>query len=198
MRGGPWPFDNAMVVVEEYDGLRDHTFVAFLTIRVWVQLKNLPPALKSDMVGRIIGATLGSVFEVDRLNVLYMAFVVMVRIKLDLESKEVQAHANNGCWSSLLLRENGGNLFSDFDPLTHPHPELLSSTHTWPGYDVDITGPEGLDVFCCGFYDGSSFELSPELLGFSLTNKFDAHLGCDIDITRLEGLDVFCGGFYDG
>jgi hypothetical protein len=63
LSGGSWWFDKAMVVVVAYNVLSDPSLLDLHIIRVSVQLKNLPHALKFEKVGWSIGANVGPVLK---------------------------------------------------------------------------------------------------------------------------------------
>lgn len=87
LRSGIWHFDNAMVVVAKYDRLLNPTLVELNAIKVWVQIQNLHPFLKSKKVAcSIIGATLGMMLIIDRLSVVSMSTMVRVRIDLEVDA----------------------------------------------------------------------------------------------------------------
>lgn len=72
-----------MVVVALYDNLLDLALVEPNTIKVWVQIRSLPPApLKLEKVASSVRATLGLVLFVDQLGVVPVLSAIWVRIDL--------------------------------------------------------------------------------------------------------------------
>ena len=63
--GGPWCFQRAMIVLNDYDGFSDIRQVPLDFIRVWVVITGLPPALMTEATVRLVGETIGSVIRID-------------------------------------------------------------------------------------------------------------------------------------
>lgn len=65
MRGSPWSFDNALLLLSATDGKEDPLSVKLETQGFWIRVSGLPPCLLSRAMGRKIGSFLGDVAEVD-------------------------------------------------------------------------------------------------------------------------------------
>ncbi|KAM5572397.1 hypothetical protein ABKV19_012454 [Rosa sericea] len=46
LRGGPWYFQRAPVIIHEYDGLKSPTAIQMNDLFFWVKLRNIPPTLE--------------------------------------------------------------------------------------------------------------------------------------------------------
>ena len=69
LKDGSWFYGRALFVVTEYDGLFDAASVPILTFPVWVEVIGLPPALMTTEVVKLLGATLGHVYNLDWLGI---------------------------------------------------------------------------------------------------------------------------------
>ncbi|XP_042964509.1 uncharacterized protein LOC122298706 [Carya illinoinensis] len=63
--GRPWLFDNHLLVMKLYDGLRPPHKMDFSQKKMWVQMYNLPLACVNEGRGKLIGESIGRVEEVD-------------------------------------------------------------------------------------------------------------------------------------
>lgn len=67
-------------------GVIERMFVDFNTIRVWVQIRNLPPALKSKNVVRNIGTMPRTIIIVDGFSAVLILSVVCVQVEMTVYS----------------------------------------------------------------------------------------------------------------
>lgn len=65
MRGGPWKFDNAMLVLSCTDGGADPCSVQLNTQNFWIRIRGFPPKLLSKAMGTRLGNILGFFVEFD-------------------------------------------------------------------------------------------------------------------------------------
>jgi hypothetical protein len=85
LEGRPWVFGGSLFVTEDYDGRAQPTDFLFDKAAFWVRMINLPLACMSEVVGRKIGETLGSVEVVDtKANGMGWGEHLRVKICLDL------------------------------------------------------------------------------------------------------------------
>ncbi|KAM5578331.1 hypothetical protein ABKV19_008576, partial [Rosa sericea] len=101
LRGGPWRFNQAPVVMQEYDGIALPHSVALDALFFWVRITNIPPLFEDKDTIRDIAAIAGRVIELDdklfdttgkiRVRVshaLYKPFFLKKRVKLASEIEE--------------------------------------------------------------------------------------------------------------
>lgn len=69
VKGGPWFFGKAMVVLASYDGFGDPTKVELTAFPVWVNIIGLPPALVTSEAALLVDETRGSVLQVDKVGI---------------------------------------------------------------------------------------------------------------------------------
>ncbi|KAK1550870.1 hypothetical protein Q3G72_026149 [Acer saccharum] len=65
LAGGPWSFDNALIVLEEPAGKGAIRSLKFSTAEFWVQISNIPMLCMTMDIGRFLGGIIGEVREVD-------------------------------------------------------------------------------------------------------------------------------------
>ncbi|KAK3222272.1 hypothetical protein Dsin_009297 [Dipteronia sinensis] len=63
--GGPWSFDNALIVFEEPEGRGDIQGMQFRQADFWVQIHNVPMLCMAAEIGRFLGSVIGEVKEID-------------------------------------------------------------------------------------------------------------------------------------
>ncbi|KAL5551962.1 hypothetical protein UlMin_002138 [Ulmus minor] len=63
--GGPWCFQNKLLVLEEPTGVGDYSKMSFSNTPFWIQLHNIPVFCMSETVGSILGNMVGTVQEVE-------------------------------------------------------------------------------------------------------------------------------------
>ncbi|TXG70236.1 hypothetical protein EZV62_005171 [Acer yangbiense] len=61
--GGPWSFDNALIIFEEPKGRREIRDMQFKLAEFWVQLHNVPMLCMTAEIGRFLGSIIGNVVE---------------------------------------------------------------------------------------------------------------------------------------
>lgn len=59
MRGGPWKFDNAMLILAKTDGGSDPTSVQLTSQNIRIRVRGLPPKLLTKAMGKRLGNILG-------------------------------------------------------------------------------------------------------------------------------------------
>ncbi|XP_059436749.1 uncharacterized protein LOC132169801 [Corylus avellana] len=65
LEGRPWIFEGSLFAVEDFDGVTPPAEIEFDKVSFWVRMINLPLACMCKEVGFQIGASVGSVEEVD-------------------------------------------------------------------------------------------------------------------------------------
>jgi hypothetical protein len=65
MEGRPWLFDGNLVAIAEFDGFTPPTQMIFEKAAFWVRMYNLPLACMGSTIGHQIGATIGTMEEVE-------------------------------------------------------------------------------------------------------------------------------------
>ncbi|KAH7548541.1 hypothetical protein JRO89_XS14G0159300 [Xanthoceras sorbifolium] len=65
LEGGPWNFDNALLVPEIPTGFGDFTNMEFRWTTFWIQIHNIPPICMTKQVGIQLGQHIGTVKEID-------------------------------------------------------------------------------------------------------------------------------------
>ncbi|KAL5758173.1 hypothetical protein ACOSP7_020784 [Xanthoceras sorbifolium] len=63
--GGPWSFDNALLILEEPIGNRDLANMKFERVMFWVQIHNGPLLCMTRDIGTFLGGLIGDVAELD-------------------------------------------------------------------------------------------------------------------------------------
>lgn len=66
--GGPWSFDNALLVLNGISPGEDPTKVPLVDIDFWIQIYDLPVGYMSEAVGKQLGNFFGSFLEYDSNN----------------------------------------------------------------------------------------------------------------------------------
>lgn len=59
MNGGPWSFDNSMLVLEQIPEGHDPLKVPLWWLNIWIQVHDLPSGFMSEAVGRQLGDFFG-------------------------------------------------------------------------------------------------------------------------------------------
>ncbi|XP_059455041.1 uncharacterized protein LOC132185261 [Corylus avellana] len=86
LEGRPWVFEGSLFAVEDFDGVTPQAEIEFEKVAFWVRMLNMPLACMCKDVGLQIGASLGSVEEVDTDEEgIGWGEYLRVRIKLDLK-----------------------------------------------------------------------------------------------------------------
>lgn len=68
INGGPWSFDNALLVTSVIKQGEDPTKVPLVEVDIWVQIYDLPVGLMSETVGKQLGNFFGSFLQYDSNN----------------------------------------------------------------------------------------------------------------------------------
>lgn len=85
LRGGPWSFDNAMIVMAEVPKGEEPLNVPLWHVNMWLQIFDLPSGFISEAVGKQLGDFFGTFLEYDSKNntSLWREFM-RIRVKLDI------------------------------------------------------------------------------------------------------------------
>lgn len=67
-KGGPWSFDNALLVMNVIKTGEDPTKVALVEMDFWIQIYNLPVGYMSEAIGKQLGNFFGTFIEYDAKN----------------------------------------------------------------------------------------------------------------------------------
>ncbi|XP_062007499.1 uncharacterized protein LOC133724697 [Rosa rugosa] len=65
-KGGPWGFQRAMILLNDYDGFSEIPAVKLDFVWIWVALQGIPLGILTEPTVRLVGGTIGEVLEVDR------------------------------------------------------------------------------------------------------------------------------------
>lgn len=68
MNGGPWSFDNAMLLIQEIGLGEEPLKVALWHLDIWIQIHDLPNGFMSEVVGQQLGNFFGSFVTYDPKN----------------------------------------------------------------------------------------------------------------------------------
>ncbi|KAL5566911.1 hypothetical protein UlMin_030075 [Ulmus minor] len=83
--GGPWCYQNKLLVLEEPTGVGDYSKMSFSKAPFWVQLHNIPVFCMSKTVGSILGNMVGLVQEVEcNQDELCLGTFIRVRVIVDI------------------------------------------------------------------------------------------------------------------
>ncbi|KAL6228176.1 hypothetical protein ACLB2K_002130 [Fragaria x ananassa] len=82
-KGGPWAYQRAMIIINDYDGFSDIEQVPLNFLWTWVEILGLPTALTTVATTRLVGETVGPVLIVDQNNI--NRGIVRVRLTLSLD-----------------------------------------------------------------------------------------------------------------
>lgn len=91
--GGPWSFDNALLVLNVIKTGEDPTKVALVEMDFWIQIYNLPVGYMSEAVGKQLGNFFGTFLEYDAKNNAsiwreFMWLKIMVDVRKPLKRKK--------------------------------------------------------------------------------------------------------------
>lgn len=85
LNGGPWSFDNAMLVISVIPQGEEPLNVPLLHLSMWIQLHDLPTGLMSESVGKQLGDFFEEFLEYDhKNNTSIWRECMRVKIKLDV------------------------------------------------------------------------------------------------------------------
>ncbi|KAL6278482.1 hypothetical protein ACE6H2_022083 [Prunus campanulata] len=65
LKGSPWNFENALLLLGETDGFEDPHRVPLTTQPLWIRVKGVPLAYMERSTGQLIGDILGRSIETD-------------------------------------------------------------------------------------------------------------------------------------
>lgn len=68
LNGGPWSFDNALLVVNTIKAGEDPVIVPLNEVDFWIQIHGLPVGYMSEVVGKQLGNFFGTFFQYDAKN----------------------------------------------------------------------------------------------------------------------------------
>lgn len=68
LKGGPWSFDNAMLILAEVPKGEEPLNVSLWNINMWIQIYELPTGFMSESVGQQLGNFFGEFLEYDHKN----------------------------------------------------------------------------------------------------------------------------------
>lgn len=68
LRGGPWSFDNSMLVIAEVPKGEEPLNVPLWYLNMWIQIYGLPSGIMTEVVGRQLGNFFGEFLEYDHKN----------------------------------------------------------------------------------------------------------------------------------
>lgn len=85
MKGGPWTFDNAMLVLKSIALGEDPLKVSLNEVNFWIQIHELPSGFMSESVGRQLGNFFGTFMEYDpNNNTSIWRECMRIRIRVDV------------------------------------------------------------------------------------------------------------------
>ncbi|TXG63514.1 hypothetical protein EZV62_010508 [Acer yangbiense] len=65
LAGGPWSFDNSLLVMEKLNGLGEIGKVRFQRVEFWVQIHNAPLLCMTKELGEYLGKIIGDLVDID-------------------------------------------------------------------------------------------------------------------------------------
>lgn len=85
LRGGPWSFDNIMVVLDTVNMGEDPAKVELWYLNIWIQIHGLPMGFMTELVGKQLGNFFGDFLEYDtKNNTSIWRDCMRVKIRLDV------------------------------------------------------------------------------------------------------------------
>lgn len=85
LKGGPWKFDNAMLVLESVSPGENPLKVQLWHLNIWIQIHDLPMGVMMESVGKQLGNFFGEFLEYDtKNNTSIWRECMRVRIRLDV------------------------------------------------------------------------------------------------------------------
>ncbi|KAM5587203.1 hypothetical protein ABKV19_005910 [Rosa sericea] len=82
-KGGPWGFQRAMLLLNDYDGFSEIPAVKLDFVWIWVVLQGIPPGILTEPTVRLVGGTIGDVLEVDRVALRHGEARVRLTLPID-------------------------------------------------------------------------------------------------------------------
>ncbi|KAL8107081.1 hypothetical protein AgCh_023757 [Apium graveolens] len=91
--GGPWSFDNAMLVVSKIPSGKEPPNVPLWALEMWIQIHDLPKGFMSEVVGKQLGDFFGEFVLYDAKNnssiwVEYMRLKIRLDVRKPLKRKK--------------------------------------------------------------------------------------------------------------
>lgn len=109
LAGGPWSFDNSLLVLEQLNGVGDINKLGFNKVEFWVQIRNAPLLCMTREMGDFLGQLVGDLRDIDVGSIgecfgKYMRVRVVIDVSKPLERFLRMDLSGNGDESLLLLR----------------------------------------------------------------------------------------------
>ncbi|TXG66887.1 hypothetical protein EZV62_008162 [Acer yangbiense] len=108
LSGGPWTFDNCLLVLEKPSGVRDIISLAFNRVAFWLQIPNAPLLCMTKEMGEFIGHLIGELRDID-VGITGECFGKYMRLKVAVDVSKplkrfLRLELEKGKESILLLR----------------------------------------------------------------------------------------------
>ncbi|XP_024179303.1 uncharacterized protein LOC112185293 [Rosa chinensis] len=87
LSGGPWFYNNSMLLLADYDGISALDTAPLHLLEVWVAMKGLRIAMRNEKALTIIGRALGDFVQVDQGAVLRKDLVQRIRVIQDVRRR---------------------------------------------------------------------------------------------------------------
>lgn len=85
LNGGPWNFDNVMLLLEEIAPGEEPLNVPLWCLNIWIQIYDLPNGFMSEVVGQQLGNSFGSFVAYDpKNNISIWRDCMRIKIRLDV------------------------------------------------------------------------------------------------------------------
>lgn len=122
--GGPWSFDNAMLVLNKIEKGENPLKVPLVEVHFWLQIYDLPPGYMFEAVGKQLGNFFGSFLEYDPKNNAslwreYMRIKVKIDIRKPLKRKKKITRRNGNDFIVHCKYERLGDLCFKCGMITH-------------------------------------------------------------------------------
>lgn len=87
LHGGPWYYNNSMLLLAEYDGLGEVKSILNHSMEVWVAVKGLGVALRNEKALTLISGTLGRVLRFDQVALRQREAIQRIRVLHDMRRR---------------------------------------------------------------------------------------------------------------
>ncbi|KAL6141294.1 hypothetical protein ACLB2K_059584 [Fragaria x ananassa] len=84
-KGGPWGYQRAMLLLNDYDGFSDIMVSLLDFVWIWVEIQNLSAAITTSVTTKLVSETIGPVLQVDNLDINHG----LVRVRLTLPLNDI-------------------------------------------------------------------------------------------------------------
>ncbi|TXG50932.1 hypothetical protein EZV62_023456 [Acer yangbiense] len=84
LSGGPWVFDNSLLVLEKSSGLGNVASLAFNRVAFWIQIPNAPLMCMTKEMGEFIGQLIGDLKDID-VGSTWECFGKYMRLRVELD-----------------------------------------------------------------------------------------------------------------